>query len=74
MSPADVRRHADAMRDGIGETLRLMRSTSGRCLICGAAVGRKHERSCPTWPSIEARSAYALDTDPELPFVEETPL
>ena len=36
---------------GIGESLRAMRS-EGKCFVCGAIEGVKHEEKCAAWPLI----------------------
>jgi hypothetical protein len=70
MLAKELRRHADAMRAAIGETLRLLRNGASRCRCCGVSEG-VHAQACAVWPIIKARSAYAAQTDPTLPFGEE---
>jgi hypothetical protein len=72
MKAKEVRRHADAMRQAIGETVRLVRNDTGRCRCCDVSEG-VHAKGCAVWPIIQARSAYAIEADPTLPFGEEAP-
>jgi hypothetical protein len=71
MKARDLRLHADAMRVAINETVRLVRTSAGRCCCCGAATG-VHAQACAVWPIIAARAAYAADADPDL-FNETQP-
>ncbi len=64
MNATDLRRHLDAMRDAIGESMRRLR-VGGRCIHCDAATGARHTRTCAAWPLIEARTAYARQLEDE---------